>query len=136
MTILCLKVYLRNVFIFFPCYTCERRSTIMRNVLRIGIVLALVITGVVATTTIVSADPFLCPVVGDGNGKDLGVTNADARNGDHGVVAIHPPVGTSQLPGQNQAGAHANENAYNTKNPSDPTAGPGHNPEFSPIWPG
>jgi hypothetical protein len=112
----------------------------MRNVLRIGIVLALVITGVVATTSIVSAGPpqppFLCPVVGDGNGQDLGVINADAKNGDHGVVAIRPPVGTSQLPGKNQAGAHANPNAYNTKNPDDPTAGPGHNPEFSPIWPG
>jgi hypothetical protein len=117
----------------------------MRNVLRIGVVLALVITGVVATTTIASAgDPFLCPVVGDGNGKDLGVINADARNGDNGVVAIQPPVGTSLRPGEktdtpgvgaNQAGAHANPQAYNPEGPGNPDAGPGHNPDFSPIWP-
>ncbi len=31
------------------------------------------------TIAITSADPFLCPVVGDG------VLNADSKNGDHGV---------------------------------------------------
>lgn len=76
------------------------------------------------------AAPFLCPVVGDG------VLNADAQNGDHGVSAITPPVGTSLLPGNNQAGAQANPNAYNTEGPGNPDAGPGHNPDFSPIWPG
>jgi hypothetical protein len=45
---------------------------------------------------------FLCPVVGDG------VLNADSRNGDNGVSTITPPVGTSFLPGNNQAGANAN----------------------------
>lgn len=74
--------------------------------------------------------PFLCPVVGDG------VLNADSKNGDNGVAAITPPVGTSLLPGKNKAGEKANPNAYNTKNPDDPTAGPGGNPDFSPIWPG
>ncbi len=78
---------------------------------------------------IASAQPFLCPVVGDG------VLNADAHNGDHGVEAITPPVGTSQLPGKNQAGANANYHAWNTEGPSNPNAGPGHNPDFSPIWP-
>jgi hypothetical protein len=63
---------------------------------------------------------FLCPVVGDG------VNNAEA---------INPPVGTSFFPGNNQAGANANPNAYNTHGPGNPNAGPGHNPNFSPIWP-
>ena len=76
------------------------------------------------------AAPFLCPVVGGG------VLNADARNGAQGVEAITPPVGTSLLPGKNQAGAHANANAHNAVGPSDPNAGPGGNPDFSPIWPG
>ena len=57
--------------------------------------------------TIVSAGPaFLCPVVGDGKDGTKGVINADSRNGENGVVAIQPPVGTSQLPGKNQAGVH------------------------------
>lgn len=73
---------------------------------------------------------FLCPVVGGG------VLNADSQNGDNGVSAITPPVGTSLLPGNNQAGGNANENAYNTLGPGDPNAGPGQNPDFSPIWPG
>jgi hypothetical protein len=83
---------------------------------------------------------FLCPVVGDG------VLNADSRNGDNGVVAIEPPVGTSLLPGRepppggttvpgNQAGANANPNAYNSDGPDNPDAGPGGNPDYSPIWP-
>ena len=72
---------------------------------------------------------FLCPVVGDG------VLNADAHNGDHGVSAINPPVGTSFLPGKNKAGANSNPNAHNTSGPGNPDAGPGGNPDFSPIWP-
>lgn len=72
---------------------------------------------------------FLCPVVGDG------VANADSRNGDNGVSAIFPPVGTSFLPGMNKAGENANPNAYNTLGPGNPDAGPGGNPDFSPIWP-
>lgn len=77
----------------------------------------------------VSQAAFLCPVVGDG------VLNADSHNGGNGVSAITPPVGTSLLPGNNQAGVNANSNAYNTLGPGDPNAGPGHNPDFSPIWP-
>lgn len=83
----------------------------------------------------VAAAPFLCPVVGDGKDGTKGVINADSKNGDNGVAAIAPPVGTSQLPGKNQAGAHANPNAYNTDGLGNPDAGPGHNPDFSPIWP-
>ena len=74
-----------------------------------------------------SAEPFLCPIVGDG------VVNADTHNGDHGVQTISPAAGTSLLPGNNQAGANANANAYNAF--GGPTAGntPG-TPGFTPIW--
>jgi len=92
------------------------------------ITMATLLTGAVAP--LVHAQAFLCPVVGDG------VLNADAHNGDNGVSAITPPVGTSFLPGKNKAGENANPNAHNTLNPSNPSAGPGHNPDFSPIWPG
>lgn len=80
-------------------------------------------------TLAVMAIAFLCPVVGDG------VLNADSKNGDNGVSTITPPVGTSLLPGMNQAGANANDNAYNASGPGDSNAGPGGNPDFSPIWP-
>ena len=76
---------------------------------------------------VAGAQPFLCPIVGDG------VLNADSHNGDHGVAAITPDAGTSLLPGNNQAGANANESAYNAN--GGPTAGntPG-TPGFTPIW--
>jgi hypothetical protein len=92
--------------------------------------LALALVLLFATTSIALADPFLYPVVGDG------VNNADSHNGDNGVSVINPPVGTSQLPENNQAGANTNPNAHNTDNPDNPDAGPGDNPDYSPIWPG
>lgn len=101
----------------------------MRYVAMAAGVLVMALVLFVATTSVSHAAPFLCPVVGDG------VLNADASNGDNGVVAITPAVGTSLLPGNNQAGENANENAYNTQGPVE-GAGPGHNPDFSPIWPG
>ena len=83
----------------------------------------------IGTTAIAPADdPFLCPVVGDG------VLNADDHNGDNGVATITPDVGTSLLPGNNQAGANSDPNAHNTQGPVE-GAGPGGNPDFSPIWP-
>ncbi len=99
--------------------------------LRIFILLSVLVLGLLGTTTVASASdaPFLCPVVGDG------VLNADDNNGDNGVSAIEPPVGTSLLPGNNQAGENADSNAYNTEGPGNPDAGPGGNPDFSPIWP-
>ena len=100
-----------------------------KRLLVVPVALALVL--LFATSSIALAgDPFLCPVVGDG------VKNADSHNGDNGVSVIEPPVGTSQLPGKNQAGAHANDNAHNTDGPGNPDAGPGGNPDYSPIWPG
>ena len=91
-----------------------------------------VITGALAGPSVASADDvpaFLCPVVGDC------VINADAHNGENGVSVIDPPVGTSFLPGNNQAGANSNTSAHNTSGPGDADAGPGGNPDFSPIWP-
>lgn len=97
--------------------------------LRKVIIWGLISGGLIVFTSTISAAAFLCPVVGDG------VLNADDNNGDHGVDAISPPVGTSFLPGNNQAGNNANPNAYNIYGPGNPDAGPGHNPFFSPIWP-
>ena len=73
---------------------------------------------------------FLCPIVG------IGVLNADANNGDNGVSLIipQPGAGISFLPGNNQAGAHANHNAYNGLGGPGPGNNPGHNPDFTPIW--
>jgi len=103
----------------------------VKHAIRIIIVLSVLLVGVLGTATVVSAadDPFLCPVVGDG------VLNADSRNGDNGVSAIEPDVGTSHLPGKNKAGENSNPKAHNTNGPGNPNAGPGHNPNFSPIWP-
>jgi hypothetical protein len=106
-----------------------------KSIRSLAVVTVLAIGGVMGTAVVASAaeeapTAFLCPVVGDG------VLNADYHNGDNGVSAIQPPVGTSFLPGNNQAGANANPSAYNSDGPGNPDAGPGHNPDFSPIWPG
>jgi hypothetical protein len=110
----------------------------MKNLLRLSIILVLVAVGLIGSSSIVLADPpdpvtgeqFLCPVVGHG------VLHASEVNNDNGVSAITPPVGTSLIPGRNQAGAHAKfPNAFNTKGPDKVDAGPGHNPEYSPLWP-
>jgi hypothetical protein len=67
--------------------------------------------------------PFLCPSVGQG------VTN-------HRPDAGQLPDGSyTFLPGHNQAGANANENALNTL-PASQSPGPGNgNSDWSPIWP-
>ena len=100
---------------------------------RLLIVGLLIVAGISSGTVAASADegdpPFLCPIVGDG------VNNADDHNGSNGVSTINPPAGTSFLPGNNQAGAKSNTNAHNTSGPGDANAGPGGNPDFSPIWP-
>ena len=101
----------------------------MRKI-RVLVALGVLLIAAIGTTAIASADDaFLCPVVGDG------VLNADAHNGDNGVSTITPPVGTSFLPGKNKAGANSNPTAHNTEGPGNPDAGPGGNPDFSPIWP-
>ena len=101
-----------------------------RRIKGLLVVFGLMFGMMVASTSVALADDaFLCPVVGDG------VLNADAHNGDNGVSSILPPVGTSFLPGNNQAGANANASAYNAQGPGNADAGPGHNSDFSPIWP-
>jgi len=91
------------------------------------VVYAAVIVVALATAGTASAQPFLCPIVGDG------VLNADEHNGENGVAAIEPDAGTSLLSGNNQAGANANPQAYNEF--GGPVAGntPG-TPGFTPIW--
>ena len=74
--------------------------------------------------------PFLCPAVG------AGVLNAP-------FMTILGPIAGGQysfLPGNNQAGAHANSHALNEVGPgqvgSNGLAGPGKgNSAWSPIWP-
>ena len=100
----------------------------MRKI-RVLVALGVLLIVAIGTTAIASADDaFLCPVVGDG------VLTADGHNGENGVSTIEPPVGTSFLPGNNQAGANSNPAAHNTQGPVE-GAGPGGNPDFSPIWP-
>jgi hypothetical protein len=113
------------------------KGTKMKRVLRAILILSLVVIGLMGASSIALADapppavgePFLCPVVGDG------VNHASDVNNDNGVSAINPPVGTSFIPGHNQAGLHVNDHALNTHGPGNPDAGPGGNSEFSPIWP-
>jgi hypothetical protein len=102
----------------------ERGDLMMRRRLALY---AGVAVAAMAAAGAASAEPFLCPIVG------AGVVNADARNADNGVQAISPSAGTSLLPGNNQAGANANANAYNAF--GGPSAGntPG-TPGFTPIW--
>ena len=91
------------------------------------VVYAAVIVVALATAGTASAEPFLCPIVRDG------VSNADVANGENGVEAINPPAGTSLLPGNNQAGANANPQAYNAFGGPEAGNTPG-TPGFTPIW--
>ena len=78
-------------------------------------------------TGIAGAAPFLCPIVGEGT------TTAPGLQGTAATSAISPPAGPSVLPGQNQAGAHANPNAYNEIGGPIPGNVPGA-PGYTPIW--
>ncbi len=101
--------------------------------IRTLMVAVVAVVGIGGATAVASADSaFLCPVVGDGVNNASDQVSAHDANG---VQAINPPVGTSFLPGNNQAGANSNTNAHNTSGPGDPDAGPGGNPDYSPIWP-
>ncbi len=81
-----------------------------------------------AAAGVAGAAPFLCPIVGDG------VLN-NTNKGPTAVIA--PPAGTSLSPGKNQAGEHANSNAYNSYADGTPISGnaPGAD-GFTPIWTG
>ena len=68
--------------------------------------------------------PFLCPSVGQG-----------VLNHNPGAGGPLPGDRYTFLPGNNQAGAHANVNALNTL-PAPESPGPGNgNSDWSPIWP-
>jgi hypothetical protein len=74
---------------------------------------------------VAGADPFLCPAVGN-------ETAAQANGKGWGEL---PNDSYTFIPGNNQAGEHANENALNTLGPSE-SPGPGNgNSDWSPIWP-
>ena len=107
-----------------------RRLRVFGGAAFLGIFISLFSATAVFADAPDNAPNFLCPVVGDG------VLNADAHNGDNGVAAIGPAVGTSLLPG---GGAHTTNlpvagSAINPEGPGNPDAGPG-NPGFRPIWP-
>ena len=83
-----------------------------------------------ADTGVGTNGEFLCPIVGDG------VTHAASVNDDNGVSTIAPAPGVSLLPGNNQAGNHADSNGLNDLPPNDASAGPGDgNSGFGAIWP-
>jgi hypothetical protein len=81
---------------------------------------------------VASADPgvgpngeFLCPAVGN--------ATAAAHNGQE--WGSLPNENFTFLPGNNQAGNHADENALNTEGPADSPGPGGGNSDWSPIWP-
>ena len=80
-----------------------------------------------------AAAPFLCPIVRDGTTNAPGL----APSGPAATTSIAPPAGASLLPGNNQAGDHANSNAYNSNGAGTPIAGnvPGSD-GYTPIWTG
>lgn len=101
------------------------------------IVLTLLVAVLVLTAGTAASAAFLCPVVGDGVINAANTHGAEV-SGDHGVVVIGPDVGTSILPGKEQAGANSNPMAHNPYGPNDPNASPppgNGNYEWSPIWP-
>jgi len=110
----------------------------MRKRVRYVLVIATFVVGAMVTTQGAAfASPsdgpafgdngeFLCPAVGNS-------TAADA-NGRFGEL---PEEGTyTFLPGNNQAGAHANSKALNTENPAPGNVPGNGNSDWSPIWPG
>ena len=97
----------------------------MKKSLMIITVISLVVVGLIGTASFALADPFLCPAVGGPNGA----------GGPPGAGGPLPGGQNTFLPGQNQAGTHANENALNTL-PAGLSPGPGNgNSDWSPIWP-
>jgi hypothetical protein len=117
-----------------------REDMMKRRIISILLVLSLVVVGMLTTVSMVAADPppkdpflgppaFLCPAVGNDNAADK---NGKAVSGDWFPIA----AGWSFFPGNNQAGAHANDHSYNTEGPGTSPGPGGGNSEWSPIWPG
>jgi len=112
----------------------------MKKTLMVLTVLSLVVVSLLGTANIALAakpdgpvgsdpnytGPFLCPAVGN--------ANAAAHNGKDWHEL--PSGDYTFLPGNNQAGAHANPNGYGAENPGT-SPGPGNgNSGWGPIWPG
>ena len=107
------------------------RRIFMVLTVMIALILAIVGTGSIAMAAkpdgpVGGPGPNLCPAVGN-------ETAADHNGQGWGLL----PFGDyTFLPGNNQAGAHANPNGYGAANPGDST-GPGNgNSGWGPIWPG
>lgn len=94
----------------------------------------IVLAGTVASVLFVSAaigagaEPFLCPVMGEG------ALGAPGLNGPSTNSVMELPSGDATIvPGNNQAGARANAEAYNEFGGPSATNVPG-TPGFTPIW--
>lgn len=81
-----------------------------------------------ATAIGAGAAPFLCPVMGEGA---LGAAGLDGSH--QNTVGALPSGDATILPGNNQAGDNANQNALNEFGGPSPTNVPG-TPGFTPIW--
>jgi hypothetical protein len=102
------------------------------RIIIVGGLLAAGLTVSALTAAVASADPgvgpngeFLCPAVGN--------ATAAAHNGQE--WGSLPNENFTFLPGNNQAGNHADENALNTEGPADSPGPGGGNSDWSPIWP-
>lgn len=107
-----------------------------KRIRHVLVIATLVVGGMVATQgTAFAGTPdgpasgpngeFLCPAVGN--------ANAAAHNGQEWFGIASGDY--SFLPGNNQAGAHANWNALNPLDPSQSPGPGGGNSDWSPIWP-
>jgi hypothetical protein len=101
-----------------------KEDSMRRTLLAGGLATVLFVVG----ATGVGADPFLCPVIGEG-ALDAPGLNGPSQNS---VGALPSGDGTI-VPGNNQAGAKANDNAYNEFGGPSATNVPG-TPGFTPIW--
>jgi hypothetical protein len=75
-----------------------------------------------------AAEPFLCPVMGEGALSAPGLSGPSKN-----LVGPLPSGDATITPGNNKAGEQANPNAYNEFGGPSPTNVPG-TPGFTPIW--
>ena len=105
-----------------------------KRIAKFAAVATVVVSGMAATQGAALAGAP--PVVGPGDGAFLcpavGNENAAGHNGQEWFPIN---AGYSFLPGHNQAGAHASENAHNAEGPADSPGPGGGNSDWSPIWP-
>ena len=90
-----------------------------------GLATALFVTSAVGAG---AAEPFLCPVMGQGALAAAGLSGSSVN-----TVGTLPSGAATIRPGNNQAGTNANTNALNQFGGPSPTNVPG-TPGFTPIW--